>query len=215
MCFLFSHEYADILKTIVDVESFQYKECILLFREVVEPVVFLLSQNLWLIREVRSDCLKKCRNYVKVTVYAWRILVWNQGYGQRSPIRSCSADEASPERAESWEYEVEGLSKVILGGWSWAQVILFSFFFFFCSWKEKYYLFKCTCALAHTCAHTHTPFFRLYKEWNYCPKRPPKVQNTQPFDRSSAKWVREAFPRIHFFKSYVSCLFISILFWKK
>ena len=68
MCFLFAHEYADILKTILDVESFQYKEGILLFQEVVEPVVFLLSQNLWWIREVRSDCLKKCTNYVKVSV---------------------------------------------------------------------------------------------------------------------------------------------------
>lgn len=163
MCFLFSHEYADILKTIVDVESFQYKECILLFREVVEPVVFLLSQNLWLIREVRSDCLKKCRNYVKVTVYAWRILVWNQGYGQRSPIRSCSADEASPERAESWEYEVEGLSKVILGGWSWAQVILFSIFFFFVVEKRNI-TYSNAPVCWHTRVHTHThPFFAYTK----------------------------------------------------
>ena len=41
-----------------------------MFQEVVEPVVFLLSQNLWLMREVRSDYLKKCTNYIKVTVYA-------------------------------------------------------------------------------------------------------------------------------------------------
>ena len=136
--------------------------------------------------------------------------------GQWFPMRSFSADAASSETAESWEPKVEGFSKVILGGWSWAQVTLFSIFLFFCSWKEKYYLFKCTCVLAHTCVHTHTyPFFGLYKEWKYCPKCPPKVQKTPPFDRSSAERVREAFPRTHFFKSCVSCLFISILFWKK
>ena len=176
MCFLFVHEYADILKTILDVESFQYKEGILLFQEVVEPVVFLLSQNLWRIREVRSDCLKKCTNYVKVTVYAWWILVWNQVRGQWFPNRSFWADEPSPETAESWEYEVEGLSKVILGGWSWAQVTLFSIFVVvFCSWKEKYCLFKCTCVLAHTCVHTHIPFLWLIQRMEILSKMSSKT----------------------------------------
>lgn len=69
---LFLHKYAEIFKTIIDVESFQYKELILLLQEVVEPVVFLHSQNLWLIlREVRSEDTEKCTNYAKGTMYAW------------------------------------------------------------------------------------------------------------------------------------------------
>lgn len=150
-------------------ESFQYKECILLFQEVVEPVVFLLSQNLWLMREVRSDYLKKCTNYIKVTVYAWRILVWNQVCGQWFPMRSFSADEASPETAESWEYEVEGLSKVILGGWSWAQVTSFSFFFVFCFVVEKRnttYSNAPVCWHTLVCTHTHTIFLAYAKNEN-------------------------------------------------
>lgn len=87
--------------------------------------------------------------------------------GQWFPMRSFSADAASSETAESWEPKVEGLSKVILGGWSWAQVTLFSIFLFFVVEKRNTtYSNAPVCWHTLVCTHTHILFLAYIKNEN-------------------------------------------------
>lgn len=123
--------------------------------------------------------------------------------GQWFPMRSFSADAASSETAESWEPKVEGLSKVILGGWSWAQVTLFSIFLFFVVEKRNTtYSNAHVCWHTLVCTHTHILFLAYIKNENTVQNVLQKYRTHRPLTGLPLNELEKHFPG-HIFSNRV------------
>ena len=149
-------------------EGSLYKEFVLLLQEVVEAVVFLLSQNLWLIlRKVRSKDLRNAQTMTKrQCVHDLDFSVKSNMWAMISLIELCSRSGFT-RAPETWEYKVKEFPEVVLGRWSWILNTGHPAVHAFLELKGEILsmqIYMCAGTWIHTHIHTHTLSFTCIKK---------------------------------------------------